>query len=52
MSLDGANIESIMGSEQHVNDLINLIDNALEEEERIEKELNAYDNILLVSYNK
>lgn len=49
MSLDGANIESIMGSEQHVNELIKLIDSALEEEEKIQKELDNYDNLLCVN---
>ncbi|KAI1710586.1 exocyst complex component sec3 domain-containing protein [Ditylenchus destructor] len=46
MKLDGANIESIMGSEQHVTDLINLIDEAVEEATRIEKQLDEYDTTL------
>lgn len=48
MRLDGANIESIMGSEQHVTDLIELIDGALDEATSIEKQLDEYDAILSV----
>lgn len=48
LRLDGANIESIMDSEQNVTELIDLIDNALEEATNIEKQLDDYDAILLV----
>lgn len=50
MRLDGANIESIMDSEQNVTELIDLIDSALDEASNIEKQLDDYDSILLVIY--
>uniref|UniRef100_A0A915CXN2 Exocyst complex component Sec3 PIP2-binding N-terminal domain-containing protein n=1 Tax=Ditylenchus dipsaci TaxID=166011 RepID=A0A915CXN2_9BILA len=46
MLLDGANIESIMGSEQHVTNLIGLIDRAVEEATQIENQLDEYDDVL------
>lgn len=44
--LDGANIQSIMGSEAAVNDLIALIDAALEEADRLDSELDTFDKLL------
>uniref|UniRef100_A0A7E4V4J2 Sec3-PIP2_bind domain-containing protein n=1 Tax=Panagrellus redivivus TaxID=6233 RepID=A0A7E4V4J2_PANRE len=47
IELDGANIASIMGNEQAVTDLINLMDDAIGEVTRLEEQLNDLDNILL-----
>uniref|UniRef100_A0A914PLF8 Exocyst complex component Sec3 C-terminal domain-containing protein n=1 Tax=Panagrolaimus davidi TaxID=227884 RepID=A0A914PLF8_9BILA len=47
LELDGANIESIMGNEQAVTDLINLMDGAIEEVTCLEKQLDEMDSILL-----
>lgn len=44
--LDGANIQSIMGSEAAVNDLIALIDGALEEADRLDAQLDTFDKLL------
>uniref|UniRef100_A0A914X136 Exocyst complex component Sec3 PIP2-binding N-terminal domain-containing protein n=1 Tax=Plectus sambesii TaxID=2011161 RepID=A0A914X136_9BILA len=44
--LDGANIQAIMGSEQAVLDLMNLIDASLEEADRLEAELVGFDQLL------
>lgn len=48
MQLDGANIQSIMGSEQAVTELIELFDAAIEEAETLEKQLDSFDQILSV----
>lgn len=45
--LDGANIHSMMASEAQVDGLLNMIDSALEEANKIEGRLDAYDNILV-----
>ncbi len=47
MQLDGANIDSIMGSEQQITALISQIDSALGEADAIEKQLDEYDTISL-----
>lgn len=47
--LDGANIQSIMDSETAVNDLIVLIDGALEEADILDSELDSFDKLLYVS---
>lgn len=47
--LDGANIQSIMDSEAAVNDLIALIDGALEEADCLDSELDNFDKLLYVS---
>ncbi|VDN07869.1 unnamed protein product [Thelazia callipaeda] len=44
--LDGANIQSIMDSEVAVNDLITLIEGALEEADFLDKELDSFDELL------
>ncbi|KAK7495288.1 hypothetical protein BaRGS_00013470 [Batillaria attramentaria] len=44
--LDGANIHSIMGSEDQVLNLMRLLDEGITEAERIENKLNSYDLIL------
>lgn len=44
--LDGANIQSIMDSETSVNDLITLIDVALEEADILDQELDSFDKLL------
>ncbi|KAH7724485.1 putative exocyst complex component Sec3 [Aphelenchoides avenae] len=46
MQLDGANIQSIMGSEQAVTELIELFDAAIEEAETLENQLDNFDQIL------
>ena len=48
-SLDGANIQSMMGSEQAVEQLLHLIDQSLDKVSHLEKELDKCDNILAVS---
>lgn len=48
-SLDGANIQSIMDSENAVNDLIALIDSALEKVDSLMEILEAFDKLLYVS---
>ncbi|MFH4983776.1 hypothetical protein AB6A40_010485 [Gnathostoma spinigerum] len=45
-SLDGANIDSIMGSEVAVNDLIKVIDSAIEETNRLDSQLDVFDKLL------
>ncbi|XP_041359925.1 exocyst complex component 1-like isoform X2 [Gigantopelta aegis] len=45
--LDGANIHSIMGSEDQVLNLMRLLDDGINEAERIERKLDSYDNILV-----
>ncbi|XP_048237004.1 exocyst complex component 1-like isoform X1 [Haliotis rufescens] len=45
--LDGANIHSIMGSEDQVLNLMRLLDEGIQQAERIERKLDSYDNILL-----
>lgn len=47
--LDGANIQSIMDSEAAVNDLITLVEDALEEVDFLDKELDNFDELLYVS---
>lgn len=47
--LDGANIQSIMDSEAAVNDLITLVEDALEEADFLDKELDSFDELLYVS---
>ncbi|CAG5118242.1 unnamed protein product [Candidula unifasciata] len=44
--LDGANIHSIMGSEDQVLNLMRLLDNGIKEAEQIEEKLDSYDKIL------
>ena len=44
-----ANIHSIMGSEDQVLNLMRLLDEGIQEAERIEDKLNSYDQILAVS---
>uniref|UniRef100_A0AAF5PH64 Sec3-PIP2_bind domain-containing protein n=2 Tax=Wuchereria bancrofti TaxID=6293 RepID=A0AAF5PH64_WUCBA len=44
--LDGANIQSIMDSETAVNDLIGLVEDALEEVDFLDKELDSFDQLL------
>ncbi|GFS06267.1 exocyst complex component 1 [Elysia marginata] len=44
--LDGANIHSIMGSEDQVLNLMRLLDDGIREAEQIESKLDSYDNIL------
>lgn len=44
--LDGANIHSIMGSEDQVLNLMRLLDEGIMEAENIEQKLNSYDYIL------
>ncbi|KAK3751247.1 hypothetical protein RRG08_024002 [Elysia crispata] len=44
--LDGANIHSIMGSEDQVLNLMRLLDDGIREAEQIENKLDSYDNIL------
>ncbi|KAK7097986.1 exocyst complex component 1-like isoform X2 [Littorina saxatilis] len=44
--LDGANIHSIMGSEDQVLNLMRLLDEGIQEAENIEDKLNSYDHIL------
>uniref|UniRef100_A0A0B6ZCF6 Exocyst complex component Sec3 PIP2-binding N-terminal domain-containing protein n=1 Tax=Arion vulgaris TaxID=1028688 RepID=A0A0B6ZCF6_9EUPU len=44
--LDGANIHSIMGSEDQVLNLMRLLDNGINEAEQIEDKLDSYDKIL------
>ena len=44
-----ANIQAIMGSEQAVIDLMNLIDSSLEEADRLEAELVGFDQLLFVN---
>ncbi|KAL8621072.1 hypothetical protein ACOMHN_040597 [Nucella lapillus] len=44
--LDGANIHSIVGSEDQVLNLMRLLDEGIKEAERIESKLNSYDMIL------
>ncbi|KAJ8297513.1 hypothetical protein KUTeg_024044 [Tegillarca granosa] len=45
--LDGANIHSIMGSEDQVLNLMRLIDDGIQQAENIEQKLDSYDRILL-----
>ncbi|VDN90912.1 unnamed protein product [Brugia pahangi] len=44
--LDGANIQSIMDSEAAVNELIGLVEDALEEVDFLDKELDNFDQLL------
>ncbi|XP_055895283.1 exocyst complex component 1-like isoform X2 [Biomphalaria glabrata] len=44
--LDGANIHSIMGSEDQVLNLMRLLDDGIKEAEQIEEKLDSYDKIL------
>lgn len=44
--LDGANIHSIMGSEDQVLNLMRLLDDGIKKAEEIENKLDSYDNIL------
>ncbi|KAH9489273.1 Exocyst complex component 1 [Bulinus truncatus] len=44
--LDGANIHSIMGSEDQVLNLMRLLDDGIREAEQIEEKLDSYDKIL------
>lgn len=44
--LDGANIHSIMGSEDQVLNLMRLLDDGIQQAENIESKLDAYDKIL------
>ncbi|XP_076446278.1 exocyst complex component 1-like isoform X2 [Babylonia areolata] len=44
--LDGANIHSIVGSEDQVLNLMRLLDEGIKEAEQIEEKLNSYDQIL------
>uniref|UniRef100_A0A915L501 Exocyst complex component Sec3 PIP2-binding N-terminal domain-containing protein n=1 Tax=Romanomermis culicivorax TaxID=13658 RepID=A0A915L501_ROMCU len=45
--LDSANIQTIMGSEMHLAELMNKIDSALEEANSLEETLDSYDELLL-----
>ncbi|KAL4230853.1 Exocyst complex component 1 [Mactra antiquata] len=45
--LDGANIHSIMGSEDQVLNLMRLLDDGIQQAENIETKLDSYDKILL-----
>lgn len=47
--LDGANIQSIMDSEAAVNDLLGLIEYALEEADFLDKQLDNFDKLLYVN---
>ncbi|XP_055958855.1 exocyst complex component 1 [Patella vulgata] len=44
--LDGANIHSIMGSEDQVLNLMRLLDDGIKQAEMVEQQLNSYDTIL------
>ncbi|ESO90675.1 hypothetical protein LOTGIDRAFT_233685 [Lottia gigantea] len=44
--LDGANIHSIMGSEDQVLNLMRLLDDGIKQAETVEQQLNSYDQIL------
>lgn len=48
--LDGANIQSMLGSEAAVNQLLNLIDQSLEKVEQLDTELDKCDSILSVLF--
>lgn len=50
--LDGANIQSIMGSEAAVNGLISLIDAALLEADRLDAQLDTFDKLLYVYFSE
>ncbi|GMT35969.1 hypothetical protein PFISCL1PPCAC_27266, partial [Pristionchus fissidentatus] len=47
-SLDGANIESMMGSEKAVNQLLDVLDEAIDQVTELDKEMNRCDSILCV----
>ena len=48
-SLDGANIQSMLGSEMAVNQILSTIDSALEHIGQLEKQVDSCDTILSVS---
>ncbi|VDP08342.1 unnamed protein product [Soboliphyme baturini] len=46
--LDGANIQAIVGSEEQIAELLNVVDEALNEASRLEQVLVGYDDLLAV----
>ena len=49
-SLDGANIQTMLGSEVAVNSLIAIIDAAMDTLREVEEEVDSYNDILAVGH--